>query len=323
MKPLIVTSGEPAGIGIDLCLALRGYHLPVVVLADSRALANRAHELGLDLIIEDYKPGIPVVNSPNQLTVLSIPCREIPVAGKLNIANASYVLQMLTIAVDKTLAKEFSAIVTAPVHKGVINQAGIEFTGHTEFFASRCNAQGVVMMLASKILRVALATTHIPLEKVSDSLTTDKLRDVILTLNAGLKEYFGILNPRIFVAGLNPHAGENGFLGLQEIEIIIPVLNELKLLGINVFGPFSADTMFLEKNCDAFLAMYHDQGLPVLKYSSFGCSVNITLGLPIIRTSVDHGTALQIAGLGKAKPDSLLAAVEMAYLMAKNREQRR
>jgi 4-hydroxythreonine-4-phosphate dehydrogenase len=322
MKPLLITSGEPAGIGPDLCLALIGSPLPLVVLADKDLLHARAKQLGVELHINDYREGDEITNAPNHLTVLPLSCIETPIAGQLNVANSSYVLQMLEIAAQKSLSGEFSAIITAPVHKGIINQLGIDFTGHTEYFADFFKVERVVMMLASQTMRVALVTTHVPLKDVSANLTADKLKEVILILNNSLKKDFGISNPKIFVAGLNPHAGENGYLGREEIEVITPVLLELQQGGLNIEGPLPADTMFMEKNLktsDAFLAMYHDQGLPVLKYADFGSAVNVTLGLPVVRTSVDHGTALDLAGTNRSDVRSLLAAVEMAFCIAKNR----
>ena len=320
MKPLLVTSGEPAGIGPDLCLALAQSTLPVVVFSDKSLLAARAQQLGLDVVFEDYQQGIPPTKSPNHLTVLSITCPASVIAGVLNPLNASYVLSMLTEAAARCMQGEFSALITAPVHKAVINQAGFSFTGHTEFFAEHCKAKQVVMMLVCDVMRVALVTTHLPLREVADAITESLLISVITTLHHALRDDFGISHPKIFVAGLNPHAGEGGYLGREEIDVISPVLESLKLSGLDVHGPMPADTMFSKKNanvCDAFVAMYHDQGLPVLKYAGFGNAVNVTLGLPIIRTSVDHGTALELAGTGVADAGSLLAAVEMAATMVR------
>lgn len=322
MKPLLVTSGEPAGVGPDLCLALANYKLPLVVLGDKKVIAERASQLGVKLCLTDYCSGAQLVSKPNHLTILSIQCPEKVVAGLLNPKNSEYVMQMLTMAAERTLNKEFSGVVTAPVHKAVINQAGISFTGHTEFFANYCQAHSVVMMLMSEIMKVALVTTHLPLRSVADAITSPLLIDVMTQLHYSLQNEFKINHPKIFVSGLNPHAGEGGYLGKEELEIIIPTLTQLKERGFNIFGPFPADTMFSLDNlkqCDAFVVMYHDQGLPVLKYASFGNAVNVTLGLPIIRTSVDHGTALELAGSGLAKTTSLLAAVEVATSMAKNR----
>ncbi|WP_133128645.1 4-hydroxythreonine-4-phosphate dehydrogenase PdxA [Legionella nagasakiensis] len=319
MKPLLVSSGEPAGIGPDVCLALAVSHLPIVILGDKSLLAQRAEQLGLNITLKDYAIGETVTKPHNQLTVLHVPCTAEPIAGVLNPQNASYVLAMLTIAVQRCLQGEFSALITAPVHKAVINQAGFAFSGHTEFLAHQCNTETVVMMLACDAMRVALVTTHLPLKDVSEAVTMSSVTNVITCLDKSLKQEFGISKPRIFVAGLNPHAGEDGFLGREEIEVIRPSLRALKDQGIDVHGPFPADTMFTAQHvndCDAFVAMYHDQGLPVLKYAGFGRTVNITLGLPIIRTSVDHGTALELAGTGKAGIGSIKAAIEMAAFMA-------
>lgn len=323
MKPILVSSGEPAGIGPDLCLALAAHDLPVVILGDKAMLMARAKQLGLFIHFEDYQDNIPPVKKINQLTVLSISCPVDPIPGVLNPENASYVINMLTLATERCLSGEFSALVTAPVHKAVINQAGIAFTGHTEFLANQCHVNTVVMMLACDAMKVALVTTHLPLTKVSETITADLLTEVITILDARLRDDFAIPNPTIYVAGLNPHAGEGGYLGREEIEVISPTLLALQQQGINAQGPFSADTMFIEHNakkCDVFVAMYHDQGLPVLKYAGFGRAVNVTLGLPIIRTSVDHGTALELAGTGLADTGSLFAAVNTAVFMARNHQ---
>jgi 4-hydroxythreonine-4-phosphate dehydrogenase len=323
MRPLLVSSGEPAGVGPDLCLTLAGQDLPIVILCDKFMLAKRAKQLGLPIVLVDYQEGSQVATAPNQLTVLSIPCSADVVPGQLNPENSTYVLKILTAAAARCLSGEFSALVTAPVHKAVINQAGFEFTGHTEFFANYFNMSHVVMMLACPAMKVALITTHLPLRKVADAITEPLIITVITQLYIALQNDFGISNPKISVAGLNPHAGEGGYLGREEIDVITPALILLKNRGINVRGPMPADTMFTPHNtdaCDAFVAMYHDQGLAVLKYAGFGRAVNITLGLPIIRTSVDHGTALELAGKGSADAGSLLAAVEMAAMVVKQRE---
>ena len=323
MKPLLVTSGEPAGAGPDLCLALAQLSLPSVVLCDKAVLIERSKQLGQSIIFEDYEPGVSPVNRSNHLTVLSISSSEAVTPGVLNPKNAAYVLHMLAMAADRCMQGEFSALITAPVNKAVINQAGFAFTGHTEFFAAYCKAETVVMMLACAAMKVALITTHLPLRQVADTLTAPLIRRVITKLYASLQQDFSIPSPKIYVAGLNPHAGEGGYLGREELEIISPALAVLKAQGMNIEGPMSADTMFTPDNanaCDAFVAMYHDQGLPVLKYVGFGQAVNVTLGLPIIRTSVDHGTALSLAGTGLAEAGSLLAAVNMAASMVKGRE---
>ena len=323
MKPLLVSSGEPAGVGPDLCLTLAGSAWPLVVLCDKQLLAARAKQLGRPITLVDYQPNLPHTTAPEQLTVLSIPCHAEVVAGTLNPENAPYVIELLTTAVMRCLSGEFSALITAPVHKAIINQAGYEFTGHTEFFAEYCNVAHVVMMLACAEMKVALVTTHLPLKKVPEAITPTLIIDVITTLRRSLQKDFGITHPTIYVAGLNPHAGEGGYLGREEIEVINPALDILRQQGINVQGPLPADTMFTPQNantCDAFVAMYHDQGLSVLKYAGFGRAVNITLGLPIIRTSVDHGTALDLAGTGEAHSGSLMAAVEMAATIVNVRE---
>ncbi|PJE18162.1 4-hydroxythreonine-4-phosphate dehydrogenase PdxA [Legionella sp.] len=323
MKPLLVSSGEPAGIGPDLCLTLASCELPLVVLGDKNLLAQRAKELKKDLRFIDYNARDPVSLEPNHLTILSIPCNAPVLTGKLNPLNAPYVIDMLTLAINKCLQGEFAALITAPLHKAVINQAGIPFTGHTEFLAKQCNVETVVMMLACEIMKVALVTTHLPLKEVPDAITAPLICRVVEQLHASLQREFAIASPTIYVAGLNPHAGESGYLGREEIEIINPALTLLQKKGINVQGSFPADTLFTPQNikqADAFVAMYHDQGLAVLKYAGFGSAVNVTLGLPIIRTSVDHGTALELAGTGLADSNSLFAAVNMAYSMAKARE---
>lgn len=322
MKPILITSGEPAGIGPDLCLALAGFSEPLVVIGDKDLLITRSLTLNLNIVFDDYVVGKQPSLLKNHLTVLSIPCNEAPISGVLNPQNSSYVLKMLEEATKRCVSGEFSALVTAPVHKSVINDAGFDFSGHTEFLAEYCKVKTVVMMLASEIMRVALVTTHLPLKDVPKTITRALLTDVLIELNKSLKQNFGIKLPKIYVAGLNPHAGEGGYLGREEIEIIAPVLSKLKAEGLDLHGPFPADTMFTLKEtkpCDVFVAMYHDQGLSVLKYASFGQAVNITLGLPIIRTSVDHGTALNLAGKGIASAESLFAAVKMASCMVKSK----
>jgi 4-hydroxythreonine-4-phosphate dehydrogenase len=318
---LAVTSGEPAGIGPDLCLQLAEHGLPLVVLADKTLLAERAQQLGLNVTLLDYVAHAQTRSTPGQLTVLHIPLSQPVEAGKLDPANSRYVLELLTRAAQGCQSGEFASMVTAPVHKGIINDAGIPFTGHTEFLAELTHTPLVVMMLAGGSLRVALATTHLPLREVADAITQPLLEAVLRILRHDLQRRFGLKNPRILVAGLNPHAGENGHLGREEIKVIIPVLDKLRAEGFNVSAPLPADTLFAVhrlKEADAVLAMYHDQGLPVLKHASFGAGVNITLGLPIIRTSVDHGTALELAGTGKAEVGSLLEAIKVAQEMAQH-----
>lgn len=320
-KPILITPGEPAGIGPDLVIALAQQHWPVelVVCADPDLLSARAKQMNLPLTLKQYHPkkdSQPCL--PSTLSVLPVKVKTTVIAGMLNVNNAPYVIDTLMQACDRSLASEFSALVTGPIQKSVINEAGIPFIGHTEFFAQRCKCSMVVMMLASKKLKVALATTHLPLSAVSSAVTQDHLKQVIRILNHDLKTKFGISHPHIYVCGLNPHAGENGHLGKEEIDVIIPALNLLRQEGMTLIGPLSADTIFHEKylkHADVILAMYHDQGLPVLKYQGFGQSVNVTLGLPFIRTSVDHGTALDIAGTGKAKVGSFASAVNLAIDM--------
>lgn len=319
MRPMLVTSGEPTGIGLDICLALANQPFPVVILADKDLLQQRAKMLKMNITLVDYVSHNRIQVEENTLTVLSIPCKGSVIPGKLNALHASYVIQMLSIACEKTLSGEFSALITAPVHKAILNDAGYSFTGHTEFLKQFCNATEVVMMLAGPTLKVALATTHLPLSQVSTAITSDLLLGIIRILNQALMERFGMTHPKIAVAGLNPHAGESGYLGDEEIKIISPSLKKLQQEGILVDGPFPADTMYSIENrayYDVFLTMYHDQGLPVIKFVDFEEAVNVTLGLPIIRTSVDHGTAQSLAGTGKANPSSLVAAVQMAYQMA-------
>lgn len=300
VKPLVVTSGEPAGIGPDICLALATCNTPVVILGDRDLLARRAALLG---------------KSIDALDIRHVPLRAPSTAGCLARANAAYVLELLDIALAGCQSGEFSAMVTAPVHKGIINDAGIPFTGHTEYLAEKTNTPRVVMMLAGSDLRVALATTHLPLKDVSAAITPSSLETTIRILHGDLVSKFGILHPRILVAGLNPHAGEGGHMGREEIEVIVPVLERLRGEGMNLIGPLSADTLFTKHvlaDSHAQLAMYHDQGLPVLKYAAFEDGINITLGLPILRLSVDHGTACDLAGTGRANPSSLFAAVKLA-----------
>lgn len=319
---ICITPGEPAGIGPDLCVQLAQCPLAceLVVIADRDMLEARAQALGLPLqtfLFDPYAP--PEVHYPGVLNMISIPLAASCTPGQLDVANARYVLDTLRRAVAGCGNGEFAALVTGPVHKGVINDAGIAFTGHTEFLAELTHAQQVVMMLAAPGLRVALATTHLPISEVSKALNAPLLERVLGTLHAELVQKFHIAQPRILVCGLNPHAGEGGHLGREEIEVIEPVLDKLRSAGMNLIGPLAADTLFTPKNlatADAVLAMYHDQGLPVLKYIGFGRAVNITLGLPIIRTSVDHGTALELAGRGGADVGSLAAALQQAIELA-------
>ena len=325
-QPLIaLTPGEPAGIGVDLCIQIAQLDLPcsMVVIADRELLRERARLLRLPLEIADYPPIVEAVSGPGVLHVLHISLAEPALPGKLDAANAQYVLSTLRRAVEGCVNGEFNALVTGPVHKGIINDAGIAFTGHTEYLAEQTNSHPV-MMLTGGGMRVALATTHLPLKDVPAAITQPLLEQKLSIIHRDLMAWFRIHHPRIAVAGLNPHAGESGHLGREELDIIIPALDKLRAEGMDLIGPLPADTLFNPsrlKECDCVLAMYHDQGLPVLKHASFGTAVNVTLGLPIIRTSVDHGTALELAGTGQADPGSLLAAIEMAAMLAENRAQ--
>lgn len=316
--PLVaVTAGEPAGIGPDLCAAISRLALParIVFVADASLLEQRARQLGLPIDV----PRFGGRDAAGAFSVCHVPLLRPAVAGTLDPANSPYVLRTLETAADGCRDGLFDAMATAPVHKGVINDAGIAFTGHTEFLAGRLQAPQVVMMLAGGGLRVALATTHLALRDVAAAITPDGLERTLRILRAELVARFGITRPRILVTGLNPHAGESGHLGREEIEVITPVLQRLRGEGFDLTGPLPADTLFQPQRleqCDCVLAMYHDQGLPVLKYASFGEGINITLGLPIIRTSVDHGTALELAGSGKAGAGSLVAAITLAAELA-------
>ena len=316
--PLLITPGEPAGIGPDIVLQTLNQHddkHQMLVIADADMLAQRAAQLGLQTdfhVIEQLQADTSLRH--DAINVLHIPLRARCTAGKLDKANSRYVLDTLDRAEQLCRQQQASALVTAPVHKGVINDAGFAFSGHTEYLAAPSNSKPV-MMLATESLRVVLATTHLPLRDVADAITEQVLTDVITTLDRFLQQRCRIAEPRILVCGLNPHAGEDGHLGHEERDIIIPTLDKLRARGVNCIGPLPADTLFTQHHlpeADAVLAMYHDQGLPVLKYSGFGKAVNVTLGLPFVRTSVDHGTALQLAGAGKADNGSLLAAINMA-----------
>ena len=319
-KPTIaIASGEPAGIGPDLCVLVAAdlaadASTEYVFLADKNLLAERADMLGVTWPV-----------SALNVHIEHFPLIASTKAGKLNRENSNYVLQLIDRAIQGCRTNEFAAMVTAPVHKGVINDAGIAFTGHTEYLAEKTNTPQVVMMLVGRqtpILRVALATTHLALKDVSAAITRESLMTTLRILHADLKSKFGIARPRILVAGLNPHAGEGGYLGREEIDVIIPVVEKLNAEGMLLEGPLPADTLFTPRHllhADAVLAMYHDQGLPVLKYASFGEGVNVTLGLPIIRTSVDHGTALDLAGTGKIESGSMMAAIHLALQLARSR----
>src|SRR5882762_4628549 len=314
---IAVTSGEPAGVGPDICLALarKKFAARIVVLGDRGMLESRARQLGLSVRLRDPGSGV---------TSDSIACLHIPLpytcrAGTLDSRSAPYVISLLDRAIAGCKAGEFAALTTAPVHKGVINDGGIPFIGHTEYLAERTGAAQVVMMLAGGGLRVALATTHLALKDVPRALTREGLERTLRVLHAELIRRLGISAPRILVAGLNPHGGEGGYFGREEIEVIEPVLKKLRAEGLRLTGPLPADTLLVPdrlSGADCVLAMYHDQGLPVLKYASFGRGINVTLGLPMSRTSVDHGTAIELAGTGRAEPDSLIEAVEAAIEMA-------
>lgn len=319
---IAITAGEPAGIGPDIVLAAAQKQWPaeLVVLGDPQLFAERAELLGLPVTLQSAQlERPPRTQQPGVLNILPVRLASACRPGELDVANASYVLQTLQQAVEGCLRCQFDAIVTAPVQKSIINDAGIAFTGHTEFLAEATNTQRVVMMLATRQLRVALATTHLPLARVAAAITTELLLETLQILARDLHRRFGLSSPRIAVLGLNPHAGEGGHLGREEIDIIAPALDRLRAGGMHLLGPLPADTAFNPKvleHCDAVFAMYHDQGLPVLKYAGFGNAVNITLGLPIIRTSVDHGTALDLAGKGGADAGSLIHALEQAIAMS-------
>ncbi len=318
-----LTPGEPAGIGPDLCLLLarEAQPHPIIAIASQQLLAERAKQLGLNIQLISVSPDTwpQQAAASGSLYVWDTPLAATVIPGQLNNANAAYVLQTLTRAGQGCIDGHFAGMITAPVHKGVINDAGIAFSGHTEFLAELTHTEQVVMMLATHGLRVALVTTHLPLKDVAAAITPERLSRVTRILDHDLRTKFGIAQPRILVCGLNPHAGEGGHLGREEIEVIEPALQKLRNEGIDLIGPLPADTLFTPKHldhCDAVLAMYHDQGLPVLKHKGFGAAVNITLGLPITRTSVDHGTALDLAGSGKIDSGSLQIALQTAYEMA-------
>ncbi len=321
--PFVVTPGEPAGIGPDLCLLMARNAQPhaLIAIASLELLTARAQLLGLNIQLLPVLPGAwPQTPAPaGSLYVWDTPLKAPAEPGRLDPRNGQYVLETLTRAGQGCLDGHFAGMITAPVHKGVINDAGIPFSGHTEFLAELTHTEQVVMMLATQGLRVALVTTHLPLKDVAAAITRERLERVTRILHADLVGKFGIAQPRILVCGLNPHAGEGGHLGREEIGIIEPALAGLREEGINLIGPLPADTLFTPKHldrCDAVLAMYHDQGLPVLKYKGFGAAVNVTLGLPIVRTSVDHGTALDLAGTGQVDTGSLQVALETAYQMS-------
>ncbi|WP_199610826.1 4-hydroxythreonine-4-phosphate dehydrogenase PdxA [Flocculibacter collagenilyticus] len=324
---IAITPGEPAGIGPDLVIQIAQQSWPVelVVCSNKQLLVQRAQQLNLPLTIFDYQPDQAAKpQAAGTITLCDFATQDEVITGQLNENNSEYVLNTLKFVSEKNMRGDFDAVVTGPVHKGIINKAGIAFSGHTEFFALQANIPDVVMLLATEGLRVALATTHIPLAYVSKAITEERLTKVLNILNDDLQSKFAIAHPCIYVCGLNPHAGEDGHLGREEIDLIIPTLDKLREQGMNLIGPLPADTLFQEKylqHADAVLTMYHDQGLPVLKYKGFGASVNITLGLPFIRTSVDHGTALDLAGTGKADPGSFLVAINEAISLATKKSQ--
>lgn len=322
---ILITPGEPAGIGPDIVIDIASHAFPgeLIAVCDPTLIENRAKLLGIPLTVvpTDLKTP-PSRHVPGTLNVFPVALNTPVTPGTLNQDNASYVIETLKQAALLASEKKADALVTGPVHKGILNEAGFSFTGHTEFLADFFNVKQVVMLFVTEKARVALCTTHIPLQQVSSALTQTRLKNILQLLHQELKSLFDIKDPVIFVAGVNPHAGESGHLGNEEKEILIPVLNELQQQNLRVEGPFSADTLFTEKNssrCDAILAMYHDQALPVVKYMSFGNAVNITLGLPILRTSVDHGTALDIAGSGKADAGSLKEALWLAKQLIHHR----
>ncbi|MGE3509256.1 MAG: 4-hydroxythreonine-4-phosphate dehydrogenase PdxA [Vicinamibacterales bacterium] len=321
---LALTPGEPAGIGPDICLKLAAHRLParLVIVADEAMMRERATTLGLPFALERHRGDAP--RQPG-LALMHVQAAARVVPGELDPRNGPYVLATLHEAMSGCAAHRYDGMVTGPVNKAVINAAGIPFTGHTEFLAEGTGTARVVMMLAGGGMRVALATTHLALRDVADNIDRASLEDTLRILARELAAHFGAPRPRILVAGLNPHAGEAGYLGREEIEVIAPVLEKLRAEGMDLVGPLPADTLFSRERlagCDAVLAMYHDQGLPVLKFASFGKGINVTLGLPIVRTSVDHGTALEIAGTGRADEGSLLQAIEVAAAMARAAKRR-
>lgn len=326
-KRIALTPGEPAGIGPDLAILYAqqntqpASNVELVAFADPKLLQTRAQQLGLPIrlrIVDLSAP--PQALVPQELGLVPVPLAEPVQIAQLSTANAQYVLNCLDQAIDACQQKTCAAMVTGPIQKSVINDADIPFSGHTEYLEAKCASDKVVMMLATQGLKVALATTHLPLKDVADSISKPLLKEVITILHKDLQTKFGIAQPTILVCGLNPHAGEGGHMGTEEIDTIIPALHQLQQQHIHCIGPLPADTLFTPKyldNADTVLAMYHDQGLPVLKYKGFGQAANITLGLPIIRTSVDHGTALDLAGTGQIDTGSLHTAIDYAIQMAK------
>ncbi len=323
LPAIAITTGEPAGIGPDICLKLACHSLPasLVFIGCPVLLAQRAQQLNLNINIKKFDPNKPLsTHKKGSMTVFAHSTDTTVYPGVLDERNSRYVLDLLQKAVDGYNAGIFAGIVTAPVHKGIINKAGIPFSGHTEWFAEATHTHKVVMMLACEGLRVALATTHLPLSQVPSAITEDRIKEVLTILHTQLQKKFAIADPHIFICGLNPHAGENGYLGREEIDTIIPAIQKCRDQGMKLTGPLPADTLFSPTNlkaADAVLAMYHDQGLPVLKFKGFGEAVNITLGLPFVRVSVDHGTALDLAGTGMARENSLRQTVNYLLKMLK------
>lgn len=321
---IVVTPGEPAGIGPELVvqLAQSSYDIELTAIADPQLLKQYAELLDIPLKIRETSADTPpLATQAGEIACIPVTLATENIPGKLNPLNAKYVVDTLALASELCLAKQASAIVTGPVQKSIINDAGITFTGHTEFFEEHTKTEKVVMMLATEQLRVALATTHLALKDVPKAITQPELESVIRILQRELRTDFAIPAPRILVCGLNPHAGEGGHMGREEIDVISPVLDRLREEGMQLIGPLPADTLFTPKyldNADAVLAMYHDQGLPVLKYQGFGNAINITLGLPYIRTSVDHGTALDLAGKGEASLGSMEVALQLAVTLSNN-----
>ena len=317
---IIISTGEPAGIGPDITIMIAQKNIPadIVAIGDPNLLQNRASVLGLPLSLTEFEAATKQKHIAKNLRIIPVKTETLAIPGQLDPDNAKYVLTLLKTACTRCIDKIFDAMVTAPVQKSIINDAGYSFSGHTEYLADVCNQSFPVMMLANNMLKVALVTTHLPLSKVSASITKETLLQVLKIVDNDLRNKFSINHPRILVCSLNPHAGEGGYLGNEEKDIIIPVLNKLRNQGLRITGPQPADTAFTSEmisNSDVIVAMYHDQGLPVLKSLGFGETVNITLGLPIVRTSVDHGTALHLAGTGKASPSSLITAIQCAINM--------
>ncbi len=326
MDKLAITPGEPAGIGPDLCIeyAQQTHDFQMILVADPDMLYERARLLARPLKLIPFNNTVQHASGSGTLYYLPAVLPETAIPGSLNVHNARYILKTLDLAIHGCLDNTFDAMITGPIHKGIINEAGIPFTGHTEYLAEQSATPKVVMMLATDEMKVALATTHLPLKEVAQAITKDSLRQVITILNHDLQTKYGIDSPHILVCGLNPHAGEDGHLGREEQDIMIPLIEQLKTEGFNLTGPLPADTLFSKRNlqqADAVLAMYHDQGLPVLKYQGFGKAVNVTLGLPFIRTSVDHGTALDLAGTGQASTGSLDYALKIARQMISAKKQ--